>query len=188
MGQRPRLHLIQRQSSREGQPGRELRAAALFLPLLTLALRQVHQSTPMRDGHGLRAADGIEFHQDCFDVRLGSAFGDVQAPRDILVAATFSQQLQYIQLALRQARLAHADERLRRNRRRGIGPLLVDRSNRGQNLLPRSILENVALSALAETAEDVLIAVVGCHDEHPRYGIRLSTVRCRRAAIWHLTP
>jgi hypothetical protein len=186
MGRRPRLHLIQRQSSREGQPGRELRAAALFLPLLTLALREVHQSTPMRDGHGLRAADGIEFRQNPLNMRLRSAFGDIQAPRDILVAATFSQQLQYVQLALRQARLAHADQRLRRNRRRG--PLLVDRSNRRQNLLPRSILENVALSALAETAEDVLIAVVGRHDEHPRYGIRLSTVRCRRASIWHLTP
>src|SRR5690606_30052753 len=76
---------------------------------------QANQSAFVRHRHRLRAADGIELLEDGLDVRLGGAFGDVEPPRNVLVAASLSDLLQHAELTLREARLRHALQRLRRN-------------------------------------------------------------------------
>src|SRR3984893_8841798 len=63
-----------------------------------------------RDRFG--AADGIELGENGLDVGLGGAFGDGQPPRNVLVAAALGDELQHVELALSEARLAHALQRL----------------------------------------------------------------------------
>src|SRR5262245_48000540 len=102
----------------------------------TASRLQVYQAALVRDRDGFGAAHRVELRENCFDVRLGRAFGDREAPRDVLVAAPLREQLQHVGLALRERRLAHALQCFDRDGRRRVLASLADRADRRQNLLP----------------------------------------------------
>src|SRR5262245_64094944 len=77
----------------------------------TASRLQVYQAALVRDRDSFRAAHRVELREDRFDVRLGGALGDREAPRDVLVAAPLREQLQHVDLPLRERRLADALQR-----------------------------------------------------------------------------
>src|SRR5204862_361489 len=64
-----------------------------------------------------------------------------------------------------------------------VGPVFTHRADRGEDFLPRRVLEEISLGALRQALEDVLIAVVGGHDEDARLGIGLEHALHHRDAV-----
>src|SRR6185437_1026869 len=58
-------------------------------------------------------------------------------------------------------------------------------ADRGEDLLPRRIFEQVTLRALAQAAKDVLIPVIGRHDEQPRARMALEHLLDDRESVAH---
>src|SRR5262249_13756806 len=123
-----------------------------------------------RDGAG--AVFGAELVEDRGGVELDRALADVERAGDLLARQAPRDQPQDLALPLRQvvwgARRPNRRDELRRDaglQRRAAARDLADRPG---DVRDRGTLQEVALRAGPDRAEDALVAVVGGEDQHPR--------------------
>src|SRR5680860_26669 len=144
-----------------------------FATASTYALSRLQMNEPafVRDRQRLGAADGVQLLQDRLHMALRGALRDIKFARDILVAASLRQELQYVRLARGQAGFCRATDRLGGDRRGGVRLIATDRANGREDLLPWRVFQQVTLGAQGQTTEDVFVVVVGGHDEQTRIRI-----------------
>jgi len=114
----------------------------------------VNQPALVRQRHRFGTADGIELGENGFHMRLGGALGDLQAPADVLVAASLGQLLQHIELALRETGADHALQCFRCDGAGSVGLVCSHRADGVEDFLARRVLQQITLGAAAQAFEE----------------------------------
>src|SRR5690606_10531280 len=157
-------------------------STAMFSPGVPATPGSIVGDQPVLDGvHGhLHPAGQVEFLQDVLDVDLDCAFGDVELPRDDLVAGAVRQALDDLALAGGQAGAFAA------SRRAAVGGLLAEAvdqlgrhvvgndrfaaggaADRRRQRVGVDVLDQVAAGAVAQRLAE-LVGLLGNRQDHHR--------------------